>query len=238
MNRKLFLALQETWSNENDLFLKYLKESIWIPTIQMIYSYNKQIEFNEVHRLDKPNKIYLKTKQIQKIFGQHIQYIDVEINTNSSFANDIGLIEHITLNDIISMLLHWCENSIFYTSISHMQNVYEYIYQNMNINELRELVNNKSIFFVPISSSSLDSTSIIRGKFVSISEICWSDSTNLFEKYSSNNLYILESYYSEQKTIFLDIFTIPLNPTIEEYIHLLGIDFLIVSFFEIQNILF
>jgi len=228
MNRKLFLALQDIWLNENDLFLKYLKESIWIPTSQRIYSYNKQIQFNEIYRLDKPNKIYLKTKQIQKIFRQHVQYIDVEINSNSSFANDIGLIEHITLNDIISMLLHWCENSIFYTSISHMQNVYEYIYQNMNINELRELVNNKPIFFVPISS--LDSTSISQGKFVSILEICWSDSTNLFEKYSSNNRYTLESYYSEQKTIFLDIFSIPLNPTIDEYIHLLGIDFLIFSF--------
>jgi hypothetical protein len=230
MNRKLFLALQETWSNDNELFLKYLKESIWIPTIQIIYSYNKQIdqiELNKIHRLDKPNKIYLKTKQIQQIFGQHVQYIDVEINPNSSFANDIGLIEHITLNDIIAMLFHWCECSIFYTSISHIQNIYEYIYQNMNINELRELIQNKPIFFVPISSSVLDSTNIIRGKFVGITEICWTDSTNLFVKYSSNNRYILETYYTEQKSIFLDIFAIPLNPTIEEYIDLLGRDFII-----------
>lgn len=225
MNKKLFLALEQTWSNENELFLQYLKESQWIPTIQRIYSYNRQLEFNDIHRLDQPNKIYLKTKQIQQIFQEHIQYIDLDINPNSSFANDIGLITHLTLNDILSMLFHWCENSIFYTSISHAQNIYEYIYQNMNLNELRELIQSKLIFFVPLLSSSLDRTSIIPGKFVSISEICWIDSTNLFTKYSVKNRFILEPYYSEQKSIFLEIFAIPLNPTIDEYIQLLGINF-------------
>ncbi|CAF4011263.1 unnamed protein product, partial [Rotaria sp. Silwood1] len=114
----------------------------------------------------------------------HIQYIDIDIDINSSFANDIGLIKHITLVDVISMLLNWCNNSIFYTSISHMQNIYQYIYENMNINELRDLINTKSIFFVPYSSS-LNHTDIVRGRFVNISEVYWYDSTNLFIKYSS-----------------------------------------------------
>jgi len=82
-----------------------------------------------------------------------------------------------------------------------MQNIYEYIYQNMNINELRELIQNKSIFFVPISST-LNMTDIIPGKFVGISEIYWIDSTNLFQKYSFNQRFILEPYYSQQKKIF------------------------------------
>jgi len=226
MNKKLFLALQETWltTNEN----QFLKDSIWIPTIQMSYSYNEQtdqIEINQIRKLDKPNNIYIKTKQIQQLFGQHIPYVDVEIDSNSSFANDIGLIEHITLPDVISMLIHWCENSIFYTSISHIQNIYEYIYQNMSSNELQELINTKPVFFVPMSSLS-DRETIVRGRFVSISEVCWSDSTNLFAKYSSsfttNIRFILKPYYTEQKSIFLDTFGIPLNPTIEEYIDLLG----------------
>ncbi|CAF4311132.1 unnamed protein product, partial [Rotaria sp. Silwood2] len=229
MNKKLFLALQETYTmfHNNELFLKYLKESIWIPTIQIIYSYNEQInhiELNKIHKLDKPNNIYIKTKQIEQLFQQHVQYIDVNIDFNSSFANDIGLIQNITLVNVISMLINWCNNSIFYTSISHMQNIYEYIYENMSINELRELINNKSIFFVPILSS-LNRTNIVRGRFVNISEVCWCDSTNLFLKYSSllktTNRYLLEPYYTEQKTIFLDTFSIPLNPTIEEYINLL-----------------
>ncbi|CAF4733972.1 unnamed protein product, partial [Rotaria sp. Silwood2] len=168
--------------HNNELFLKYLKESIWIPTIQIIYSYNEEInhiELNKIHKLDKPNNIYIKTKQIEQLFQQHVQYIDVNIDFNSSFANDIGLIQNITLVNVISMLINWCNNSIFYTSISHMQNIYEYIYENMSINELRELINNKSIFFVPILSS-LNRTNIVRGRFVNISEGCWWDSTNLF----------------------------------------------------------
>jgi hypothetical protein len=232
MNKKLFQAFQETWSNENEFFLKHLKESIWIPTIQIIYSFNQQtdqIESHEIHRLDQPNNVYLKTKQIQRIFAQHVPYIDGEIHPNSSFVHDIGLIEQITLTDIISMLLRWCENSIFFTSMSHIQNMYEYIYQNMSINELRELINDKPIFFVPISSASTDDLDILRGKFVGIRGICWSDPTNLFAKYPSNNRCILEPYYLEQKSIFLDAFVIPLNPTIEEYIHLLGRN-LIISF--------
>ncbi len=223
MNRKLFFALQETWLtvNENELFLKHLQESLWIPTIQNSYSYNDQIQINQIHGIDKPKNVYIKTKQIERLFGQNVPYIDAEVNSNSSFVNDLGLIKHITLTDVISMLLHWCGKSIFCTSIYHIQNIYEYIYQNMSINELRELINNKPIFFIPISS---DSRKIICGRFVGLSEVCWSDSTNLFAKYSSNNRFILEPYYSEQKSIFLDIFAVPLNPTIDEYINLLGID--------------
>jgi hypothetical protein len=226
MNRKLFLALEQTWSNENEDFLQYLKESIWIPMIQITHSLNQQtnqIESNEIHGLDKPNKIYLKTKQIQRIFGSYAQYLDVEINPNSSFGHDIGLIEHITLTDILSMLFHWCKNPNFCTSLSHIQNIYEYIYQNMSMNELRELINHKTIFFVPLSSVS-ERTDIIVGRFVGISEICWLDPTNLFAKYSSKNRFILEPFYTEQKSIFLDAFAIPLNPTMDEYIQLLGID--------------
>ncbi|CAF5046855.1 unnamed protein product, partial [Rotaria sp. Silwood1] len=68
MNKKLFLALQETYINFhiNELFLNYLKESIWIPTIQIFYSYNEQnnlIELNKIYKLDKSNNIYIKTKQ-------------------------------------------------------------------------------------------------------------------------------------------------------------------------------
>ncbi|CAF1197482.1 unnamed protein product [Adineta steineri] len=229
INKRLFTILQENWmiTKETELFLKHLKDSIWIPTIQMSYSYNEQIdqiEINKICKLNQSNNIYIKTKQIQKLFEQHVTYVDVEIDSNSSFANDLGLIEHSTLDDVISMLIHWCEKSIFYTSLSHMQNIYNYIYQNMSRNELQDLINTKPIFFVPIDSS-VEGKNIIRGRFVSLSEVCWSDSTNLFIKYSSsfktNSRFIIEPYYTEQKTIFLDTFAISLNPTVEEYISLL-----------------
>lgn len=232
MNQKLFLALQETYSlfQDNDTFIKYLKESIWIPTCQTVYSYNERkhrIESKKIHELDKPNNVYIRTKQIERLFGQHVQYIDVEINSNSSLANDLGLIEHITLNDVTKMLLDWSKNLTFYTSISHMQNIYEYIYENMSTNELRDLISINPIIFVPISPVS-NRTNIMPGKFVSLMEICWCDSTNLFTKYSSSytqlNRYFLEQYYNELKSIFLDKFAIPLNPTIEEYIDLLGMN--------------
>ncbi|CAF1202196.1 unnamed protein product [Adineta steineri] len=229
INKRLFTILQENWliTKETELFLKHLKDSIWIPTIHSSYSYNEkldQVEINKICKLNQSNNIYIKTKQIQKLFEQHVTYVDVEIDSNSSFANDLGLIEHITLDDVISMLIHWCEKSIFYTSISHMQNIYNYIYQNMSRNELQDLINTKPIFFVPIDSS-VDGKNIIRGRFVSLSEVCWSDSTNLFIKYSSsfktNSRFIIEPYYTEQKAIFLDTFAISLNPTVEEYINLL-----------------
>jgi hypothetical protein len=233
MNKKLFLAIQENWltiseDKEKEIFLNHLKESVWIPTTHISYSYETQtdqIELTKTRKLDKANNIYIKTKQLERLFGQHVQYLDAEFDCNSSFAKDIGLVEHITLTNLISILLQWCEHSIFYTSIYHMQNIYEYIYRNMNIDELKELINNKRIFFVPISSSS-DMTTIVRGRFVHISEVCWHDSSNLFATYSSsfttNNRFILEPYYTEQKSIFLDTFAIPSNPTIEEYIKLLG----------------
>ena len=234
MNRKLFLVLQELYSNfcDNEKFIKHLRQSIWIPTIQIFYSYNEQkdqIELNRISKLDKPNNIYIKNKQIQQIFGQHVQYVDVDIDFNSSFRAAIGLIEHVTLNDICSMLLHWCKNSIFYTSMSHMQNIYEYISQNMNMNELRNLINSQSIFFIPVSSSlPSNRTNIVRGRFVNIVEVYWHDSTNLFVKYSSSlkmmNFIFLEQYYIEQKSIFIDSFSIRLNPTVEDYINLLSIN--------------
>lgn len=233
MNKKLFFALQQNYSkfHDHEKFLQHIKDSIWIPTIQITYSYNEQIdriESSKIRQLEKPSHVYIKTKQIEQLFGSHIQYIDIDANNlNSSFSNDIGLIEKITPANVTNMLLDWCRNSIFYTSISHMQYIYEYIYENMSVTELKEFINKNSIFFVSVSSSSpSDRRNIIRGTFVSRTDVCWCDSTTLFSKYSLSSgcrhRYFLEPYYAEQKSIFLDTFDIPLNPTIDEYIDLLG----------------
>ncbi|UJR23006.1 hypothetical protein I4U23_026032 [Adineta vaga] len=225
MNKRIFLALQETWltTKENEDFARHLKDSVWIPTIHHCYSYNEQtneIEVNKTSKLTKPNETYVKTKQIQRLFAQHVPYINVEINPNSTFTNDIGLIDHITPSDIISMLIQWCTNSIFFTSLSHMQ----YIYENIIMDDLRELIQQKSIIFVPISSS-IDMKEIVRGRFLGLSEVCWLDPTNLFAKYSSSfksiHRFILEPYYTEQKMIFLNTFGVQLHPSIDEYIDLL-----------------
>ncbi|CAF4273238.1 unnamed protein product, partial [Adineta steineri] len=82
INKRLFTILQENWmiTKETELFLKHLKDSIWIPTIHMSYSYNEQIdhiEINKICKLNQSNNIYIKTKQIQKLFEQHVTYVDV-----------------------------------------------------------------------------------------------------------------------------------------------------------------
>ncbi|CAF1164398.1 unnamed protein product [Adineta ricciae] len=221
LNKRLFLALQETWTTTtgNEEFAQHLKDSIWLPTTQHDYSYNEatdETEIKKVVNLSKPKDAYIKSKQIYQLFGQHVPYVNVEIDPNSTFSTEIGLIHHVTSSDVISMLIQWCQSSIFFTSLSHMQYVYKYIYENAKINEIRELIQQNSIFFVPIDPG--------RGKFVGLSDVCWYDSTNLFTKYTasqSNHRCILEPYYTEQKSIFVDTFGVPLHPTIDEYINLL-----------------
>ena len=239
MNRKLFLALQENWSDVCEPLLKYLRDTVWIPKMQMTFFWNKQmdqLESKKIDGLDKPKAIYLKTKQIQRIFGAHVPYIDVEIDLNSSFAHDLGLIEHITSANVCTMLSHWCENSIFYTSLVHMQNIYEYLHQNINDNILGEFIKQKSIFFVPISSVS-DRTEVVGGQFVPFMDVCWTDSTHLFSKYSSTHRFILEPYYTEQRSIFLETFAVSLHPTMEEYIQLLGMH-AVICYIEISMFYF
>ena len=226
INRKLFSALQENWSEAHEILLPFLREAVWVPKMQMTFFWNKQtdrIESKKIDGLDKPNQIYLKTKQIQRIFGVHVPYIDVEIDSNSSFAPDLGLIGHITSANLLSALYHWCESSIFYTSISHMQSIYDYLHQNISDQDLRELIQHKKIFFVPFSAIS-DRAEIVGGRFVGFQNVCWADPTNLFVKYSSSNRFILEPYYTEQRSIFLESFAVPSNPTMDEYIQLLGMN--------------
>lgn len=230
MNKRVFLALQQTWrsTEDNERFIEHMRKSEWIPTVQYQYSYDDQtdqLDRNELSQLRRPTAVYIRTQQIEQLFEQHVPYLSIDVDSNSTFAHDLGLIDSVTASDVIAVLSQWCATSMFCSSISHLQSIYRYIYQNMDIDEVRNLASEKPIFFVP-KSASADNTGIVRGRFVRRDDVCWCDPTNLFAKYASSMeaqlRYILEPYYSDQKAIFLDVFAVSPNPTVDEYLALLG----------------
>jgi len=215
INRKLFLALQKFWSDENQSILSFLRQSQWIPTIEFIYEEN---QLKELLRLHRPTNVYQKTKPIESLFDIHVQYLDIDCELNSAFGRDLGLIDRVTIEDFMTKFNQWIDQIEFCTSKEHLNNVYEFLSENLNRNEIREFIRTKSMFF--ISMNEFDS--MIQGKFVNINEIYWTDPTNLFRKYSWSSRFQLEFYYKSQKTIFLDIFSIPIYPEFDEYIQFLG----------------
>jgi len=107
----------------------------------------------------------------------------------------------------------------------------------MDGNEIKKLIDEKPILFVPIHHGKvfeINSNVVVSGIFVHKSEVCWTDPSLVFSKYrpsfslsTSNNKsefrrFILKPYYSDLMHIFTNIFQISQMPTIDEYIAILG----------------
>ena len=236
MNRKLFLIIQEHWSTLNEVeqnelmhssLFQHCKQFEWIPTVQICYSVNEQqdqIDSTPIQALHPAAQTYMRSKVNERLLAGHVPYLDADLTVHASFAIALGLIEQIAVPQLIATLLQWSQ-SIFCTSLAHMQNVYDYLGQHMNREDLRQLIEHHPIVFVPEILT--ERTAIVRGKFCHRSQVCWQDPSNLLRKYSptmeTKPRAILDLFYAEQKSLFLDILTIPLHPTIDEYIALLGI---------------
>ena len=236
MNRKLFLIIQDHWSTLNEVeqnelvhssLFQHCKQFEWIPTVQICSSVKEQddqIESTPVQTLHQATQTYMRTKVNERLLAGHVPYLDADLTRHASFAIALGLIEQIALPQLIAALLQWSQ-SFFCASLAHMQNVYDYLDQHMNREDLRQLIEHHPIVFVPEVVT--ERTAIVRGKFCHRSQVCWQDPSNLLMKYGSTMetkpRAILDSFYPEQKSLFLDALAIPLYPTIDEYIALSGI---------------
>ena len=230
MNRKLFLILHDYWSTLNEVeqneltqtsFFQHCQQFEWIPTGQICASGDEQPTL--IPSLHQATQTYLRTKVNERLLADHVPYLDAELNVQSSFTTALGLIDQIALPQLIATLLQWCQSS-FCTSLAHMQNVYEHLGQTMNQEDLRQLIEQHPIVFVPETLA--ERTTIVRGNFLHRSQTCWQDPSNLLLNYASSMQTkprsILEPFYAEHKSLFLDTWAIPLTPTIDEYIALLG----------------
>ncbi|CAF0729244.1 unnamed protein product, partial [Didymodactylos carnosus] len=239
-------------------FYSHLKTDSWLPTIQTEFKTmdnsdtyeTSSIETIVKHELHSPNKVYVKTQLIEKLYHQHVPYVYADVNESSLFTTDLGLIHSVKPSDVVAMLLRWSDptinetdckhglkHALFHTSLSHIRYVYEYLYRNMEEDELKQLIDEKPIIFVPVQSAkssikTLNNNAIVRGLFVHKSEVCWHDPSYMFSKYRpsfslfENNdnefcRFILKPFYSDLQHLFLNIFQISTSPTIEEYIALL-----------------
>ena len=102
-NKKLFLALQDYWLKLNDdderkdimhsTFFEHARQLPWIPSLSMSFSFDPDADriVSTVHRqLSPANQLYLRTKQTERLFGEHVPYLDIDIDFNSSLATDLG----------------------------------------------------------------------------------------------------------------------------------------------------
>ena len=88
----------------------------------------------------------------------------------------------------------------FFTSMSHISNVYTYIYENLVPRDLEDLLNQHCVIFCPeITTSRTLETTLIRGKFLSQDNVWWNDHTGLFDKYSERIAYADTECFKKKK---------------------------------------
>ena len=217
INQRLFLLIQQYYIELNDIeqrcfidtsFFNQLKQSKWIPSIDKSFH--------------QPNEIYVRNPIIDQLLSHHVPYVDINESIDPSFANHLGLLNQLTLSQFISQLIHWSQSSQFFTSRLHMQHVYEYLGQQMNREELTTLLEEYPLIFLP--SQYEDRSVIVQGRFVHRSRVCWSDASNLFNKYplGEQSPSTLQIFYTDQQSLFITIFAIRLHPTMKEYFNLLS----------------
>jgi hypothetical protein len=250
----LLIHFQDYWSksNENErstvihsTFFQHIKTCSWLPTIERCHKIDEQTcEIRSIHMqtFHRSNDIYLRTASIERLLADHVPYLDIDVAIDPLFANQLGLtydrlshvdidcfvrrlgvIEQITHVELLVQLMHWSQ-STFSTTVIHMENVYEYICQQMNIDDVRTLIDEHPFIFIPIERA--ERHVIVNGKFIARSCLCWQDSSNLLSKYAASmNVSMpvtLDMFYAEHKHLFVHTLAIRLQPTIDEYILVLS----------------
>ncbi len=227
-------------------FGTFMKTLAWLPAkdILMTSDTNGQVVLQEEEKLLEAEKLYLRAAIIQNLLGNTVAYLDAEPSNQSSFLQFIGVHTTITIEVVMDCLTKWCrrddeaehpEPAEFHTTLGHIKFLYNYLQENLPPKQLQDLLMSCPFIFVPKMA---DMTSVpvnvdhilICGRFLSRSEVRWTDPSGLFVKYKSSmqssyldsaNKPSLKILYGQLRDFFIRNAKIDAKPSLEEYIELM-----------------
>ncbi|XP_067914661.1 uncharacterized protein wu:fj29h11 isoform X3 [Heterodontus francisci] len=215
-------------------FTLYLETLSWLPTDKPSAA---GLGFCTAYM--RPNEVYLRSGNLLELLADHVSYVCCDLLEKSTFAAFTGIKTSISVDMMINHFKSWCvktppsesgdlEGAEFRTNAEHIHRVYAYLDRNCSGSQLKELFERFPAVFVP-SSSEL----IWTGKFYYQKDVCWSDPTNMFQRYKSqiqetNGSFqepqLLAPSYSlwgDMKNLFLKTLNVERMPSMKHYVNLL-----------------
>ncbi|XP_056911618.1 uncharacterized protein wu:fj29h11 isoform X2 [Takifugu flavidus] len=218
-------------------FYHYLCTLKWVPAFRPVEG--EQQERNYLC----PTSVYLNSPEVRSLLGTHVCYADL---TPSDFSRAIGIRQNISVEAMINYLKEWCikptdkqelrqpddvlEGADFTSTVQHIHNVYNYLYQNCPKATLKELFHHSPAVFIEYNRRDGNWCS---GRFYHLKEACWCDPTGMFQRYkqlthatNSSVLQpkILAPFYNPlegMRDFFLNLLDADHSPKMNQYVGLL-----------------
>ncbi|XP_066560829.1 uncharacterized protein LOC136750017 isoform X2 [Amia ocellicauda] len=214
-------------------FAFYLTSLPWLPAFKTAQG---NMEKRTVEYLC-PCKVYLYSNDIYRLLGIHVSYVDMK---PSDFSSSVGMKYSISVAEVITHLKSWCtkqsdsspdeiEGADFTTTVEHVYNVYAYLYENCNRQQLKILFEETPAVFIDYERKD----EWCSGRFYFMKEVCWSDPTGMFLRYREPIRHpdsgvqaprVLAPFYNQwkdMKELFLKCLNVEPNPSMKQYVDLL-----------------
>uniref|UniRef100_A0A1A8UKW3 HTH OST-type domain-containing protein n=1 Tax=Nothobranchius furzeri TaxID=105023 RepID=A0A1A8UKW3_NOTFU len=187
----------------------------------------------------RPDSVYVTSPEVTKLLGTHVFYVDTD---SSQFSRDLGMRETISVEVLIQYLKEWCvhpqednqeqeaEGACFTSTIQHIHDVYNYLHTNCSQSSLKELFQHTPAVFVETKRVSETWCS---GRFHHLKEVCWSDTTSMFQRYRwlmqradspVQEPRVLAPFYSQldgMQDFFIRLLNVDSCPNMKQYVSLL-----------------
>ncbi|XP_049615652.1 uncharacterized protein wu:fj29h11 isoform X2 [Syngnathus scovelli] len=225
----------------NSSFYHYLCRLRWMPAFRP-----QEGEKTDLTYLC-PNAVYLNAPEITNLLGTHVYYVNMK---SSEFSRALGIRQNVSVDELITYLKEWCikgaaadkqasldnvpEGANFTSTIQHIHNVYSYLHTNCPQSSLQELFQHNPAVFIQLEYRSSGWCS---GRFYHLREVCWSDPTHMFQRYSSlmragrreshiEEPNVLAPSYSKlegMKDFFIRLLNVDGSPNMRQYVALLEV---------------
>uniref|UniRef100_A0A8C5H5H6 Uncharacterized LOC114481634 n=1 Tax=Gouania willdenowi TaxID=441366 RepID=A0A8C5H5H6_GOUWI len=191
-----------------------------------------------------PSSVYLTSTEVCDLLGTHVSYINLD---SSTFTRDLGMRETVTVDNLIDYLKKWCiqpkgdeqeqsphgeegevEGACFTSTVQHIHNIYNYLQANCSQSSLKQLFQHSPAVFV--EENRWHDNEWCSGRFYHLKEVCWSDSTKMFQRYRMltqephcpvQEPRVLVHFYSPLKDFFTRLLNVDHSPNMNQYVGLL-----------------
>uniref|UniRef100_A0A3B4U8I9 Wu:fj29h11 n=1 Tax=Seriola dumerili TaxID=41447 RepID=A0A3B4U8I9_SERDU len=223
-------AIKDTTSS----FSHALRRLDWLPAYRPLEGDKRERKFLC------PNSVYLTSPEVTSLLGTHVFYVDLD---PSDFSRALGMRQSISVEALITYLKEWCvkpeeqrqpgdesEGAGFISTIQHIHNMYSYLHTNCPQSSLKELFQHTPAVFIEYNRRADDWCS---GRFYHLKEVCWSDTTTMFQRYkqlihsqdsSVQEPKLLAPFYSQldgMKDFFTRLLSVEPSPNMNQYVGLM-----------------
>ncbi|KAM6951488.1 uncharacterized protein FYW47_015000 [Aplochiton taeniatus] len=167
-------------------FFHFLSRLSWVPAYRLQEGGVRAVEYLC------PNSVYLFSTEVHSLLGTHVYYLD---SNPSGFTTALGMKHSLSVEELICYLKGWCvktdiqeedppgedsEGSEFTSTVEHIHTLYSYLHKNCSQSSLKELFKHTPVVFIEYNRRD----EWCSGRFHHLKEVCWSDPTSMFKRYS------------------------------------------------------